>query len=110
MENANGAHKTDTNPCDSRENTMRNNHHEHKIKHLMALRKVINEFFMDQTKEDERCRSEKNRIQDNGSISPNPTILEETLKNLGLNPDQDHRIQDTNSYTKTPYEARHNHE
>ena len=51
---------------------------------------------MDQTKEDEECQSEKNRIQDNGNMTPNTN--------------QDRQVQDTKSYSKTPYEARHNHE
>ena len=66
-------------------------------------------FFMDQTKEDEECQSEKNRVQADGNMTPNATILEEILKNLGLNPNQDRQVHDTKSYSKTPYEARHNH-
>ena len=65
---------------------------------------------MDQTKEDEECQSKKNRVQDNGNMTPNTTIPEEILKNLGLNPNQDRQVQDTKSYSKTPYEARHIHE
>ena len=73
----------------------------------MALHKV---FFYYQTKEDEECQSKKNRVQDNGYMTPNTTLLEEILKNLGLNPNQDRQVQDTKSYSKTPYEARHYHE